>query len=245
MLMKDFGFSDKEIRVFYSGHRGYHVHVEDEAVKSLDSIARKEIVDYVCGLGLDAVSYGQNQKGVMTLNVNDAGWQGRIARGMDDFVLNGHFEVCEGLGLKRYVFDALKKNRDSILKDLHESKPMTRVGVGPETWKKIIEHLAKLQSAHVDTVVTTDVHRLIRLVGTLHGKTGLKKAEFPISEIDDYDPFKSAVVFKEGTASVIVSNAPQFMLDDQMFGPFKDQKVELPTAAAVLLVCKNRAEVVG
>ena len=50
MLKEDLGFAQKDIRVFYSGHRGYHVHVESEAVQTLDAIARKEIVDYLTGL---------------------------------------------------------------------------------------------------------------------------------------------------------------------------------------------------
>jgi DNA primase small subunit len=85
---------------------------------------------------------------------------------------------------------------------------------------------------------------LIRLGGTLHGKTGLKKVELPVSRIDDFDPFGSAVAFKGGAVSVLVFNAPEFRMGDQTFGPYKNEKVELPTAAAVLLVCKKRAEVI-
>ena len=102
----------------------------------------------------------------------------------------------------------------------------------------------KLQSAEIDTVVTTDIHRLIRLTDTLHGKTGLKKVEFPVSAIEGFDPFKRAVVFKTGSVSVLVSDAPEFRLGDEMFGPYKKQKVVLPTAAAMLLVCKGRAGVI-
>ena len=65
-----------------------------------------------------------------------------------------------------------------------------------------------------------------------------------MSTIDVFDPFKSAVAFKISTVSVFVSDAPEFRLDDETFGPYKNQKVELPTAAAVLLICKGRAEVV-
>jgi len=43
---------------------------------------------------------------------------------------------------------------------------------------------------------------------------------------------------------VFVSSAPKFRLGGDTFGPYKSQKVELPTAAAVLLVCKGRAEIV-
>jgi DNA primase small subunit len=94
----------------------------------------------------------------------------------------------------------------------------------------------------VDTVVTTDIHRLIRLPGTLHGKTGFRKVQISISSIDDFDPFKSATAFKGGTTSVLVSDAPEFRLGNEKFGPFRNQKVELPTAAALLLMCKKRAE---
>jgi DNA primase small subunit len=80
--------------------------------------------------------------------------------------------------------------------------------------------------------------------GTLHGKTGLKKVECPISAIDNFDPFKSAIAFKGGSTSLLVSDSPEFRLGGEEFGPFRNEKVELPTAAALLLVCKKRAEVV-
>jgi hypothetical protein len=85
---------------------------------------------------------------------------------------------------------------------------------------------------------------MIRANGTLHGKTGLLKVEFPPSQLEDFDPFTGAVAFKEGTAKVVVSNAPEFRLGGETFGPYKNCTVELPTAAAVLLICKGRAEVV-
>jgi len=57
ILMEDFGFSESEIHTFFSGHRGYHVHVESEAVKALNAMERKEIVDYVSALGLNIESH--------------------------------------------------------------------------------------------------------------------------------------------------------------------------------------------
>jgi DNA primase small subunit len=100
-----------------------------------------------------------------------------------------------------------------------------------------------LESAKIDTVVTTDTHRLIRMNGTLHGKTGLKKVEFPAKHLADFDPFKEAVAFKEGAVKVVVSDVPEFKLGGKMLGPYRHQTVEVPTAAAVLLILKGRAEV--
>jgi DNA primase small subunit len=53
MLEKDFGFPESELQVFFSGHRGYHVHIENDTIRTLDSMARKEIVDYITGLGVN------------------------------------------------------------------------------------------------------------------------------------------------------------------------------------------------
>jgi len=251
MLLQDFGLSEKEIHVFFSGHRGYHVHVESEVVKNLDSVARKEIVDYICGLGFDAMFHGLSERGQGMSSVlkgpclSDSGWRGRVAKGIHNFILNAKQEDYKDIGLKRNVIEALMKNKDKILKSWNDFGTWSAAkGVGFETWRKIAEFCANSQSAKVDTVVTTDIHRLIRLANTLHGKTSFKKVEFPISDIESFDPFKNAVAFKKGTTTLFVSAAPEFRLGDEIFGPYKNQKVELPTAAALLLVCKGRAEVV-
>ncbi|MBS3781472.1 MAG: DNA primase catalytic subunit PriS [Candidatus Thermoplasmatota archaeon] len=52
-LMDDFGFEKEDIELYFSGHRGYHVHVRKDKVLSLSNQARREIVDYITGVGLD------------------------------------------------------------------------------------------------------------------------------------------------------------------------------------------------
>ena len=116
-------------------------------------------------------------------------------------------------------------------------------GVGDGTWMRMAEYIRTQQSANIDTVVTTDIHRLIRMNGTLHGKTGLKKVEFPAKNLQDFDPFTGAVAFKKGAVKVLVSDAPEFKLGGETLGPYKNQTVELPVSAAVMLICKGRAKV--
>jgi len=251
MLLRDFGFSDKKVHVFFSGHRGYHVHVEDEAIRALDSVARKEIVDYASGLGLSASFHGLTEKDygasrvLKGLSMNDPGWRGRVAKGIYDFVLNAKPEDYTNIRLKKNVAEALMNNKERILKSWTDTGTWGAVkGVGFETWKKMAEFCVGSQSAKVDTVVTTDIHRLIRLSSTLHGKTGFKKISFRTSDIEDFDPFRNAIAFQKGTATVLVSVAPKFRLGEEIFGPYRNQKVELQTAAAVLLICRDRAEVI-
>jgi DNA primase small subunit len=88
ILSADFGFSDDELKVFFSGHRGYHVHVESETVKTLDAIARKEIVDYVSGLGLSKLSGKVIEEGSSKrldsrgFGLHDFGWNRRLKLGL-------------------------------------------------------------------------------------------------------------------------------------------------------------------
>ncbi|MDH5690769.1 MAG: DNA primase small subunit PriS [Candidatus Bathyarchaeota archaeon] len=250
VLTEDFGFSSNVLTVAFSGHRGYHVHVENEAVRGLDSLARKEIVDYVMGIGLEAKCHGlgksaTRERRVSGPDLNDRGWRGRVAKGTYDLLLTASKEDLMKTGLKTIHVKSLLKHREAILKSWKEKGPWGAVeNIGKETWKKIAQYGVEKESVKIDTVVTPDINRLIRLSNSLHGKTGLKKIEFPITHIEDFDPLKSAVAFKGGAVTVLVSEAPQFRVEDEIYGPFERQKVELPTAAALMLLCKGVAKVV-
>ena len=243
ILSKDFGFSEKNTSIFFSGHRGYHVHVEDETVKNLDSMARKEIADYVTGLGLDVNLHTIENIELGKANLKNIGWRNRIVQGISDIILSSKIVDLQKMGLKRNIAEIIVESKETTLKNLNETKPRgLPKGFGKETYRKLVEHSSKSQSAKVDTVVTTDVHRLIRLPGTLHGKTGFRKVQVPIESLEDFDPFKKATAFKEGVIRILVSDAPRFRLNEEDFGPFRNERVELPMAAALLLICKKRAE---
>jgi DNA primase small subunit len=247
ILGTDFGFSDKELRVFFSGHRGYHVHVENEASKTLDTLARKEIVDYVLGMGHSLNnaprSKSTRQRGrSQGFALHGTGWNKRIKLGMRDFILRAKEEDLKNAKIGNYA--TVLRNRDLIVKwGIDQERWGSVKGISFGTWRKLAEYVKDIESAKIDTVVTTDTHRLIRMNGTLHGKTGLKKVEFPAKRLADFDPFEEAVAFKGGAVNVFVSDAPEFRLEGSVFGPYKEQTVEVPTAAAVLLICKGRAEV--
>ena len=252
MLTEDLGFSIKNIKCSFSGHRGYHIQVDNEDVLKLDSIARKEIVDYVTGTGIDAVFHGLEEVGsgrtrmLVGPNLDDPGWRGRAARGTYEFLLTASARDLKKLGLNRRVIEELIANRDMMLKSWKTRGPWNMIkGLGLEGWRKIINHGIKLQSAKIDTVVTVDIHRLIRLPGTLHGKTGLLKISFPTNEIESFDPLKESVAFREGEAKIYVEEAPKFRLGEEVFGPFKNQTVNLPISAALFLLCKNAGRVVN
>jgi DNA primase small subunit len=241
VLIKDFGLSPKDLNVAFSGHRGYHVHVESEATRTLDQAARKEIVDYITGTGLEPTFHGlEKDRGP---NLDDAGWGGRIAKGTYEYLLTANSEELARIGLKKSAVSAIVKQKEKILENWSEKGlGLMLKGIGEEGLEKIVQHGVEKQSVKIDTVVTTDIHRLIRLANTLHGKTGLKKTNVSITGIEQFDPLKNAIVFEKGALTVFVFEAPQFRLGSETYGPYKNDRVELPTAAALLLLCKDAAK---
>ena len=49
---------------------------------------------------------------------------------------------------------------------------------------------------------------------------------------------------KTGEVTVYVSDTPQFKVDDEIYGSFKQEKIEVPTAAALMMLCKGVAKIV-
>jgi DNA primase small subunit len=245
MLTEDFGFADSEIKVYFSGNRGYHVHVESENVKLLDSLARKEIVDYIIGLGFKTELHRVIDKGRVLIDPDAGGWNQRVVKGLERFIGRAPATEMEATGLNKRAVRLLDKNREKLLESLRKNKNLNVKGVNLGNWKTVIEWIANQQSAKIDTVVTTDIHRLIRLAGSLHGKTGLMKAEASLSSFEEFDPLKEAVAFKDGQVTVDVTEAPEFRIGERVYGPFKNAaQVELPTAAALFLCCRGAAKVV-
>lgn len=252
ILMRDFGLTGEEVITCFSGHRGYHVHIESEIVRQLDQLARKEIVDFIRGTGLDAGYHGLHERtmGVKKVgriivgpDLRDPSWRGRLARGVYDFLANAPPEQLENIsGMRRTAAKSILEHREMLLKAWRTKAPWDSIrGLGIGAWKKLIDYAVKLQAANVDSVVTTDLHRLIRLPATIHGKTGLKVVVVPIGELEAFDPLKESIAFTEGTMKIHVAEAPKFRLGDQVYGPFKERTVELPTAAAMILLCKKTA----
>lgn len=96
ILEKDFGFSSHELFITFSGHRGFHVHVESPDVRVLDQDARRELIDYIKGLGIDLRVMLVKDRGGFKLRygADSSGWYERISRwalltlGSEDPVLN-------------------------------------------------------------------------------------------------------------------------------------------------------------
>jgi DNA primase small subunit len=240
-LLTDLGLHLADIEIRFSGHRGYHVCVTQEEIKSLDQAARKEIVDYLLGTGLNVEFHGLakttgRRKRMIGPDLDDPGWKGRIARGLHAFLSSPQSKDFTTIP------NFTTKKRDLMLYEWKaHGNPWGLPNIDEETWHRLTTIGVQNQGSHVDTVVTTDLHRLIRLPNTLHGKTGLRVTTIPYSSLDSFDPLTDGIVFRTGQIKVYVYSAHIFRLGDVYYGPFKDEAVELPLAAGIFLLCKKAA----
>jgi DNA primase small subunit len=201
LLETDFGF---DTRVVFSGGRGYHVHVRDPSIRGLESEARREVVDYVRGTDLDVDGLVTTRSaGGATRRVlrADGGWGRRVhdrlvalaeeLRGMEREAALATLREYEGIGGKRAetVLGAFERNPEAV-----EAGNLEAGGPGVRTLVEVLAREAvEREAAPIDEPVTTDVNRLIRLPGSLHGGSGLAVRPVARDAVDAFDPLVDAV----------------------------------------------------
>jgi DNA primase small subunit len=242
-LIDDFGFDPDKIQINYSGHRGYHIRVRDPKVYTLDSNARIEIVHYVMGSGLRGDKVIVSQGGGSLIPSRDIpGWSGKVANAMVEFIQN----IDSYPGKEKWV-KHLKDKKVAAIDMLQRQRPVlsSKVkGVGIKSWQEIAEKAVDYFGSEIDRPVTHDIHRVIRLIGSLNGKTGFTVTEMTRDKLDTFNPFNEAIAFNDGALKVVFHKGPKipaFVINDEKYGPFSGESVELPAAAAVFVLSKGVA----
>ena len=219
ILTEDFGISEKNIEVYFSGSRGYHIHVYGKEIENLDLSARLEIVDYVKLSGYDLNYEAYNQK--RTFKVLE-----RILKGEED--IGQKLSEKEKEELERIVSE-----EDKIQYAIRKMSKDLRI--------KIEEYIREKEGVEIDPVVTTDIHRLIRFPESIHGSTGFIKHK--VEDLISFNPLKDAVFPSDKRIWIFVKYSPKIALINKEFGPFFKEKVLLPAYLAIYLMCKGLAEI--
>ncbi|WP_400211030.1 DNA primase catalytic subunit PriS [Candidatus Methanarcanum hacksteinii] len=271
-LYNDLGFDEKDVGIYFSGGRGYHAHIELNDVTGLGSHERREIVDFVTSNGLDIDRVfrqenvvrsvvnvkGQERNNISTFRTippeDSGGWWLRMRNGLKD-VVN---DVCDQdtKDLKR-TYPSIKsmspKTIESYRDDLIKSRDVIFVNNRMATLKKgtqdmlikiMKEDVAYRLSGEVDEPVTADIKRLIRLPGSLHGKTGLKVMPITRDELNGFDPLMDALP-ESYTSDPITVNVKR-KTDIKINGERFDLDIgvtEVPEYAAVFLVGRRIADI--
>lgn len=246
-LIPDFGFSEKEISINFSGNRGYHIHVHNDGVFKLDSDARKSISNYITGSNIDLTEFfpALGRRGVRLEGPKptDYGWGGKLANGVIK-ALGGGVSGLEDLGIDKKDAEMLTRKsaavRLGITTGNWDSINIPKKG---EFWGNVLKNIAIKQSDTIDKNVSTDIYHLIRLPGTIHGDTGLvAKSVKSIKSLDDFEPMDEAIAFDDVRVKIkTIGHVPKFRMANREYGPYDNSEIELPRYATVYLILKRVA----
>ncbi|MGH9994593.1 MAG: DNA primase small subunit domain-containing protein, partial [Nitrososphaeraceae archaeon] len=218
-LVSDIGISPEKITTYFSGNNGFHVHVLDESFNDLNSQARADLAAYIMGLGILADVIGVRKDTHNDFRVRfplgglDYGWRKRIS---------------DKLGISITSQRKLTK----LVKELGDI----------EQFRKRVADIAKEMGVRIDSQVTTDVHRVFRMPGTLNSKSGLTKT---LSlDLNSFDPFdESCQLSSREVAVEIMLPRLKLRLKGERFN-LGEEIVRVPIFIGVYLISKGLAHAV-
>jgi DNA primase small subunit len=258
ILEDDFGFT--ETFVVFSGGRGYHVHVRREDVQALDRGARGEIATYVRGAEVEFEDLvrteavggeaGRKSPAEKRSLPPEGGWSGRLhsrlaafvdeVAAMDDDAAVERLREFENVGEKKAqgALRAMRTNREAIERG--------NVDVHPAFFsvaRTLLEDELASAGAPIDEPVTTDINRLIRLPGSLHGGSGLEVKPLDRRELADFDPLDDAVpdTFRDNDIRIEVTEPGPVELLGEAF-TMEEGEQRVTEARGVFLMARGRAE---
>ncbi len=185
--------------------------------------------------------------------VDAPGWQGRLTRSLVQVLRNEVLDAdtysarswlvnLEGVG---------KKSADTFIETFNEEK-LSRIEQGyleqGAVIKKVCKHVLgqsvlALGKGETDEPVTADVKRLIRLPGSIHGKSGLKVVTMTRDELDDFDPFRDAVALPLDPVKMTPRSDQSVSLAGERVSVKGGEETEIPMAHAAWLCARQQGTI--
>ena len=159
-MRNDFGFN--QLTWLYSGRRGVHLWIFDDTAKFLNQDVRTAIINYLSMIRGD--EYIEPLPGYAKLFVT------RLV----EILATSYVQYAS---LEELQAQGFQKNEARTLKDGVTTKRFTRErfarslprDVDP---KKFLQQAIRMRYPRIDRSVTIDTRHLLRIVGTIHSKTG-------------------------------------------------------------------------
>ena len=217
ILTSDLQIDDKNIRISFSGNEGFHVYVTNSSYNQLGSNERRDLIDYIKFQSAIPERFGfpkNNPSRTSFPDLGDPGWSGRVAK---------------------ELFGSKSKRSKTITKVISDGKV---------AYQQKLEEMGKNSiGVKIDSNVTSDIHRIFRLEGSLNSKSGLVK--LACEDIEKFNPYTEACLIDDKPAEISASSPVKFRLKNTTFGPYTNEKISVPKYAAVYMICKGIASSTG
>ena len=214
ILTDDFAIDKNNIHVYFSGNEGFHVYVYNSQFQDLGSRERSDLADYILFNGVIPETFGMKKFKPSRSSFPDFSEKGWRGR------------------FSKEIYGS-KSKRSKIISEL--------ITNGYASFQKTLEGLSHKIGAKIDPNVTMDIHRIFRLPGSLNSKSGLTK--ILCKNVSNFDPYSDSSFLSDNTIEITANCPIDFKLKNKKFGPYNNEKVTVPTYAAVYMICKKLATI--
>lgn len=212
VLIDDLAIAPENIHVYFSGNEGFHIYVHNSQFQRIGSRERSELADYIMFRGMIPETFGMKKfKSDRSLFPD-----------FDEKGWRGRFS--------KYIFGS-KSKRSKIISEL--------IANGYSAFQNTLDEASQNIGVKIDPNVTMDIHRIFRLPGSINSKSGLTKLY--CKDLPKFDPYVEASFLNDDSIEIIANCPIQFSLKNKKFGPYDNEKVTVPTFAAVYMICKKLA----
>ena len=190
-LEEDFGV--KDIRWVFSGRRGVHAWILDRSMSFLDDEQRSAIVNYLTFFKGD----GDSAKISPSARFNSR-FQERVKRIIfDSFFNHTAIDQLEKLGFSKHRANLILEQRDKVgvgnqfysnyVYSTEKSSTIVASQNLPSR-EKINQNVLLRWSPRLDTAVTIDLRRILRMPGSVHGESGKRVRFLDYNELEFFNP---------------------------------------------------------
>jgi DNA primase small subunit len=246
-LFSDLGVSKDEVKIVFSGNRGYHIHVFNEEWSSLDSKARSMLIDYIKGISAKLYLHEYLKKNKYKFKgILASGFPSRFAEKLLETMLTID-NMINKLDLKKEIIEGIMSNKERIILAMQgyvcDYSFIKEFGKkAKDILNKVIEEI----SVEIDERVTVDLHRLIRMPNTIHGKTGLKVTSMNYEDLENFEPYRDSIVFKKGYAKIkykVKADFPKIIMDETEYDLQNIENKPIPLFLALYLALNEYATI--
>jgi len=236
---------EKEFDIFedylinFSGHKGYHLHIRAEKIKSLSKEARNELMDYITLHNLTPENFVYKDKG---LRFNDSSTIAKkIKKEIYNIIEKNNAELLSLTTHSPYSkMQKLLENKKELLENL-QNNFLPKIPRAKLFWENLIQYAINKVKIYIDRQTSIDINKILRLPNSLHGGTGLQAKILSLDELKNFDPLKDAIVFDNTEIKVAIKKTPKFYFNGSHY-KFDNEIAYIEKNLAIYLIAKHLAK---
>ena len=203
VLTDELGFSEESLVVDFSGSKGFHITVTDDSLRDMPKEDRTHLIQYILGEKVDR----------SLLGVEKGGWSARYAayrarlgqvccddKVTNEAILNKVFNLPQVHAKK--LGDHLSKSSNRAAMKGSRLKLSDAV---EKSLRGLFLRAEREKFSGVDKQVTVDKHRIFRIPGSIHPKTGFVSTRVLLSDLSEPDQLFEKIKVAGGTDEVTVT----------------------------------------